>query len=415
MSEIKLIPEEDFDDLITIVANAYPGFEISKEEDRQKMKERLLKMQNEDEVRHLYGLYREGNLLGGMILFDFQLRLFSVKTLAGGVGLVAVDLLHKREKVCKDMITFFVNHYKEKGACMTLLYPFRPDFYKEMGFGFGTKMHQYRLTPQQLPKGEKSTIQFIDSNEKQAIIDCYNRYAEKTHGMIEDDGNQLGRFLDNPDFRVICYKKGDKILGYLVFTFKKGGEESFIINDIHVEEFVYETREALTGLLTFLHSQKDQIRYIIIDTQDEYFHSLLPDPRNDSDLLIPSVYHVCHTSGVGLMYRVMDVEKFFAVLKDHNFGNQNCALKICVQDSFHKENEGDTIIHFKDGKPHLGKKDYEIEISLDISEFSSLVMGVIPFKQLYRYGLADISDVNRIDVVDALFRTEEKPVCTTRF
>ncbi|MBU7046636.1 MAG: GNAT family N-acetyltransferase [Theionarchaea archaeon] len=415
MSEIKLIPEEDLDNFITIAANAYPGLEISKEEDRQKMKERLLKLQNEDKIRHLYGLYREGILLGGMILFDFPLRLLSVKTLAGGVGFVAVDLLHKREKVCKDMITFFVNHYKEKGACMTLLYPFRPDFYKEMGFGFGTKMHQYRLAPHQLPKGEKGTIQFVGSDEKEAVIDCYNRYAEKTHGMIEDDGIQLSRFLDNPDFRAVCYKKGDKIQGYLVFTFKKGGEESFIINDIHVEEFVYETREALTGLLTFLHSQKDQIRYIIIDTPDEYFHSLLPDPRNDSDLLIPSVYHVCHTSGVGLMYRVIDVKRFFTILKDHNFGNQNCTVKICIQDSFLKENEGDTIIHFKDGRPHLGEKEYDIEISLDISEFSSFVMGVIPFKKLYEYGLADISDVNCIDVVTALFRTEEKPVCTTRF
>ena len=415
MSEIKLIPEEDFDDFITIAANAYPGLELNKEEDRQKMKERLLKLQNEEKMRHLYGLYREGTLQGGMILFDFPLRLFSVKTLAGGVGFVAVDLVHKREKVCKDMITFFLNHYKKEGACMTLLYPFRPDFYKEMGFGFGTKMHQYRLAPHQLPKGEKGTIQFVGQNERQAVLECYNRYAEKTHGMIEDGGNQLTRFLDNPDFRAVAYKKGDKIQGYLVFTFKKGSEESFVINDIHVEEFVYETTEALSGLLTFLHTQNDQIRYIIIETQDDYFHSLLPDPRNDSDFLIPSVYHVCHTTGVGLMYRVMDVEGFFTVLKDHNFGNQDCTLKVCVRDTFFKENAGDIIIHFKNGKPYLGKKEYDIEISMDISEFSSLVMGVIPFKQLYKYGLADISDVTYIDVVDTLFRVEEKPVCTTRF
>ena len=91
--------------------------------------------------------------------------------------------------------------------------------------------------------------------------------------------------------------------------FERG--EDFIRNDIHVRELVYETPAALSELLTFLHTQADQIRTIILETQDEFFHHLLLDPRNDSASLIPSVFHESNIQGVGIMVRVVDVPGVF--------------------------------------------------------------------------------------------------------
>lgn len=417
MSQINLIREQDIDTFLTIVANAYPGISLDTEEDKQRVRQRLLKMQKEDQTAHLYGLYRKENLLGGMILYDFTMNMHSVKTLTGGVGLVAVDLLHKREKVCKEMITYFLTYYKEKGSCMTCLYPFRPDFYKKMGFGFGTKMHQYRVNPIQLPQSTREHIQFVGKSEKKALLDCYSRYTEKTHGMMEKTETDLDRIFDNPKNKIVGYKKGGKILGYIIFSFKEANKDkdSFILNDIHVREFIYETEEALSELLTFLHTQKDQIRYVFINTQDEYFHHLMPDPRNNTDRLIPSVYHESNTSGVGLMYRVIDVRGMFQTLKSHNFQNGTCKIKISVRDNFFEENDGEIIVHFDNGTPHLDCKEYEVEISLDVAEFSSLVMGVVPFDRLYFYRLAEISDPRYLDTITEIFRSREKPVCTTEF
>jgi predicted acetyltransferase len=414
MSRITVIPEEDIDDFLTIVANAYSRIPLSTKEEREKMKERLIALLKE-ETSHLYGLYREGTLQGGMILYDFTMNIRSVKMLAGGVGLVAVDLAHKREKVCKEMITFFLKYYRERGSCMTLLYPFSPDFYKKMGFGFGTKMNQYTVTPEQLPRGKKDHIQFIDTTDKKAMLDCYTRYTEKTHGMIDMEEFYLDRMVKNPKNKVVAYKKGDTIYGYIVFTFKEGDAENFLINDIEIQEFLYETREALSELLTFLHTQKDQIRYIIINTLDEYFHHLLSDPRDSSEHIIPDVYHESNVSGVGIMYRVIDTEKLFTLLKDHNFGNQSCKLKISVRDSFLPDHDGSYIVHFDNGIPSVAQKGYDVEVILDVSDFSSLVMGVVPFKRLYQYTAAEISDPTYVDTVTQLFKTKEKPVCTTRF
>ena len=85
-------------------------------------------------------------------------------------------------------------------------------------------------------------------------------------------------------------------------------------------------------------------------------------------------------------------------------------------DSFFKENEGSTLIHFVNGKPHLKDKGrHDVEIHLDVSDFSSLIMGVVNFKTLFEYRLAEISDTNYLGTVNTIFITEEKPKCTTLF
>ena len=412
MTRIAVLPEKDISDFIAIVDNAYPGMEISSKEEKEKFKQDLFKIQKEPIV-HLYGAYRKGAMVGGMVLYDFTMNVFSVKTLVGGVGMVAVDLSHKKEKVCKSMITYFLEYYKKK-TFLTSLYPFRPDFYRKMGFGLGTKMHQYRLHPHQLPTHTKDHIQFLDKTDKEALLACYTRYMEKTHGMIEKSEFRLDRVFDNPKCKIVGYKKGDTISGYIIFSFEKGSTESFIVNDIIIKEFVYETKEALLELLTFLHRQNDQIRYIFITTQDDYFYYLFADPRNNSDHLIPSVYHECHLSGVGLMYRVIDTKQLFYALKNHSFGGQNLTMKLRVKDSFFPENEGETIIHFKEGKPVVTQSKYEVTVEMDVADFSSVVMGAVPFDRLYQYGLAHISDPGYVGKVTETFKAK-KPVCMTAF
>lgn len=414
MSEIRQIPDEDLAQFARIVADAYPGIDLSSEESRQRLVQRIAERRQTDRSSDVYGLYRDGRMLGGMRLHDFTMNLLGAKTLTGGVGLVAVDILHKKEKVAKELIEYFLRHYRERGVCLTSLYPFRPDFYKQMGFGYGTKMHQYHVRPASLPGGPRWRTRLVGRDEKQDIMSCYTRYFERTHGMIIKNELELNSLFDSLETRVIGYEEGGQIRGYLAFQYKKG--KNFIINELEVRELVYETREALAGLLAFLRSQFDQIAAVVINTQDDHFHNLLSDPRNGTDNVLPHVYHESHVSGVGLMYRVIDTAGLFRTLERHDFNGQSCRLKIAVRDSFLPENDGAVAVHFEDGRPRLdGAGDHEVEIRLDVAEFSSLVMGAVPFKRLYGYGLAEISDPRYLPTVNRLFATDEPPVCMTRF
>lgn len=417
MSEIKLIPVEDFKDFVHISRNAYPRMKVNTNEEIEKAVERFSKIQSENPKRNFYGLYRDNKLLGGMMLHDFVMN-FSFKRIdAGGIGFVGVDIIHKKEKVAKELVTYYLNHYKNRGIYMALLYPFRPDFYKKMGFGFGTKNNEYKIKPNLLPKGNsKSNVSFIGEDDKTELLGCYNRYLEKTHGMMEKSDPEVDGIFKNSENRVIAYKKDGKILGYIVFTFKMDERESFLENDIQIKELIYENSQALLELMTFLHTQNDQIRYIILNTQDEYFHHILSNPVNGTNNIIPSVYHESNTQGVGLMYRVIDVKGMFRTLKDHNFGYETCKIKLNITDSFMLENNDSFILHIHNGNAQVEEKgEYDVEVSMDISDFSSLLVGTVNFKALYRYGLASISDIDYINVVDRAFYMPDKPICITPF
>ena len=417
MSEIRVLSVEDFDAFVNILVNAYPGWKIAPrdKEAKERVKQRFLKAHQEEPMITAYGLFRDGGLQGGMLFHDFKMNCLGARIAAGGVGQVAVDLLHKKEHVAREMTLYFLRHYRERGAPLIMLYPFRPDFYKKMGFGYGTKMNQYRVQPAGLPKGpSKAHIRYLDKDDRQALLDCYNRYLSRTHGMIEKSERELTRLVENPQHQIVGYEEDGRVLGYLVFTIEHG--ENWLINDICIREFIYESRAALSELMTFLHTQADQIRHIIFNTQDEVFYYLLLDPRNGSPTLIPDVYHESNIQGVGLMYRVIHTRTIFDLLRERNFGGQTCRLKLTIEDSFLPENAGSTFLRFEDGRLHLvDDGDYDVEVCMDVAEFSSLLVGAVNFRSLHKYGLAEISDPGYVGIIDRVFAVEDKPICTTPF
>lgn len=416
MREIRQLSQNDFSSFARLASNAYPAFRAHTEEDQQRIAARFLE-QSHNPTQSFYGLFEDDRLLGGMKLFDFIMNLHGIQSQVAGVGMVAVDLLHKKEHIARDLIRFFLDHARAGGALLALLYPFRPDFYKQMGFGYGTKLNEYRVRPASLPKeGSKQQVVWLEQADTQLLLDCYQRYQAHTHGLIQRSEADIRRLLTTAEHRAVGFKRDGAIEGYLIFSFHPHEQGNFLINDLHTEELVYETREALAGLLSFLHSQADQVRAIVFHTQEEEFHHLLLDPRNGSEALLPSVYHPTNVQGVGLMYRVIDLRGIFEQLHGHRFGNQSCQVKITLRDSFYPANAGSLIVRFAEGKPMVSAEDaYDVEMLLDVAEFSSLLLGVVSFRSLYRYHLADITDPGYLETIDRLFSAPEKPICLTAF
>jgi predicted acetyltransferase len=115
------------------------------------------------------------------------------------------------------------------------------------------------------------------------------------------------------------------------------------------------------------------------------------------------------------MYRVLDASRLFSLLGKHIFGVESCRLMIKLRDTFLPENEGKTIVHFHDGRAVLQEDGYDVSIEMDVSDFSSLIMGTITFKKLYEFNLAKISDANYVEQISRLFLSDTQPICLTRF
>ncbi len=413
-SEVRALSVPELDPFLTIVANAYPGMNIVTADDRRRWLE-LLKSRKELPNMELFGAFRDKQLVGGMILYDFKLNIYGHIYPAGGIGLVAVDLLHKKEKIARDLVTYFLDHYRTKGVNIVLLYPFRPDFYKRMGFGYGTKMNSYRFRASALPSGNTTTkLAYLSKEDLLSLVECYNLWARNRHGMILRDDAAMLRVINRPERRVIGYRSGDRLLGYLVLSFENKG--SFLQNDLRIVEWISHGPMSLREMCAFLRRQYDQFEWVQYTTQEEGFHHLLYDPRNDSGELIPSVYHESNRQGVGLMYRVVNTPGILTTLPNRMPESQTYTIRYEITDSLVPENSDTHTVRYEAGGSSIlvdGLAD--VTVKMNVSEFSSMVMGVASFQRLYELGFAEISDPSYIGLIHRHFFSEVKPVCMTEF
>ncbi|WP_420631160.1 GNAT family N-acetyltransferase [Candidatus Leptofilum sp.] len=407
--------EAEWDAYTDIAVNAYPGIRATDEAARRRFKERGQQM-HADPIITVVGLFEEGEMRGIMRLYDFTMRLHGADLLVGGIGGVGVDLLHKKERIAYDMVQWFQQHYREKGAAMTALYPFRPDFYKQMRYGYGRKLNQYRIPPASLPKGSRENVIYLDKSHRQAFNDCYDRIMATSNGMMTQPETAVETLFESVTTHRLGYWEDGQLQGYLLYSFEPVPNGNFLRNNIAVRTLLYENSAALRGLLAFLRAQADQIETVIFNTYDEDFHLLLHDPRNGSHNLMPSVYHESNTQGVGIMYRVIDVPRLFDLLAGHNFGGQTLTLQLNLRDSFWPDCDGTWVLVAENGRITLNPSATpDVEIGLNVAEFSSLIIGATTFRQLLTYGLADISDPAYADAVHQIFYTPNKPVCYTSF
>ena len=155
-----------------------------------------------------------GELRGIAIYYDFRMKLLSTIIPIGGIGSVAVDILHKKKKVARDLMQHFINEYRQNGITLLTLYPFSPDFYRKMGFGYGAKKSQYRVRPSDLPTAQSGhQVVLIEEDEAEAFAQCYHKALANSNGLFERSGWTMTRLFDDPNLQIAAYKNGNKISG----------------------------------------------------------------------------------------------------------------------------------------------------------------------------------------------------------
>lgn len=418
MSQIKKMPIKDIDQFIDIMCDAYPGMGIHTPKEKEQIRPRF-EARLADPRASLYALYDSGQMLGGLILYDYTMNLFGNKVLSGGGGSLAVHLAHKKQHVAKRLCRFFFNHYRRLGSPLAVLWPFRPDFYRKMGAGLGSKGHLYEIDPGGIPRGKSCRhVHYLTEADLPPLNDCYNRWVARTNGAIYETlpWREI-RFRLTKKERWLVYAKSGQVQGYLRVDFKKGKRGDFLDHNFLVREIVYESAEVLGEFFTFLSTQFDQVNRIELITSDDDFHLALNDARNANPVVFPSVYHPSHVSGLGVMYRVLDIEALFKTTPSRNFGGQTLRLGLHISDTFLKANHGRRVIHFKRGKAKLMPpgKPTDVEMRIDNADFSSLFIGAVRLRSLVGYGLVRLSDNKQLGKLDRIFATDSKPCCMTDF
>ena len=417
MSEIRILTLPDLPRTLEIRQKAYPNFEGRTPASQQRSLERLA-MQLEQPHLALYGLFRNDELAGVMKLFDFQMNFMGQMVPVGGLSGVAVDLTDKKQGIAREMVQFCQRHYEERGYLLTALYPFRPDFYRQMGYGFGSKIYDYRVDPAglRIGRGVRQHLHHVDMIGLDALQACYERVFQRTHGMMAHSPYLFRDFHDHQDNHFLVYRPGTEVEGYLIYRFHRLSDDNYLRQQLHVREMMYEHPVALEALLAFLQVQADQVEQIRFISQDPALHYRFHDPRDAANRLFPSVNHQIARVGVGLMYRLTSVPNLLHSLRNYRFGQGTLTLRLQLEDDFLPEYGGDFLLRFEEGKIHaVNTSTADVDLYIQMADFSSVLMGCAHLADLHRLGLATLSDTAWLPAVDALFRLPQPPICVTSF
>ena len=412
MNNVRLIANDDFKEYVKLSHEAYPAmYRPMTDEQIDAWIKRMQEQQAKKEDILYYGYYREDKLLGVMRLHSFKINVHGVDMMTGGVGNVCVGLAYKKEHIAKEMMEYYHEYFRKQDTPLLVLWPFRHDFYMKMGYGYARKYNKYMYKPDDLPRGSKEGVCFMGETDIDDMLECFNRYVSKTHGMIYKQRRFFERFIQR--YKVVGYRNGDCVEGFIGFNFKKLDPDHPLRQNMEIEYSVYENPTALSRILSFLQTQLDQVERVVFLTYDDDLHYISKDPRNG----VPHIFYInqeTNVQGVGIMYRLINTRQFFKELASHSFNDMNLSIQLDVQDSFLPENNTSVTVHFRDGKPVLAEG-YDVSVSLRVEHLSSLLMGVVDFRKLWLYGLVELSDELYLDQLDRLFHVQRKPETIEEF
>ena len=254
------------------------------------------------------GLFENGQLIALAKLIDFSMNAFGKMIPATGLMSLAVHPMHKKKGAGLDMVRFFEKYTVDSGASVSMLLPFRIDFYRKMGYGYGSKLEEYRIPTVNLPEcRDTSMIEFLGSDDLPRILECQAAFASRNHGMLLKFEDEIRDMASDSDSRRIGYVQDGKLRGYMIYEFVCESDVNYTLNRIEVKEFAYEDGKVLQTLLGFLRNQSDLARTVVIRTGEEDFYHILPSAQDPSGNYIDFGFLQTNIGAIGTMYKIVDL------------------------------------------------------------------------------------------------------------
>jgi GNAT superfamily N-acetyltransferase len=403
--------------LARLMVDAYPVMGITTRDALAAYAERMPQAMRDDEPVWVIAIAeRDGMLVGAMRLYDYQMNVRGRDAFTGGVGAVAVAATHKRQGIARALIAWYLDHYRARGAVFGALHPFRLDFYRALGFGYGTPVHRFRFAPGTLrDDGARGTFRTLAEDDLDALLDCYERVRAKTNGLIAKHRSVTARALADVALRYVAVDDAGAIRAFMQTSAAGADPELRNRDELIVRDLAYEDDSYLAALLRYLRNQRDQFARIVVESQDAAFYLAAMDPRDGSDLAVaPPASHRVAETGLGVMYRILDVERALSYLPG---ATAPLALRLEVDDPFQPAVGGARTFQFAPRRSPQRDDSArpDATLAIGIHDLSSVVLGSLRLRDVVRHRLATVEPARATDLVDAAFRADQPPICTTRF
>lgn len=399
--KMRQLREQDLMEYAVLYRSAYPGAGFNNDTAYDALRKRL----DLGDQKTLVAVDESERILGGLTLIDYTIYQNYNELKMCGIGSVCVGLDAKKQGVARFMMETALQEMAQNDVPVSILYPFRHDFYQQMGWGQVGEVKEFKFAPASLPTyAERKHVRRYREGDLDGMKRCYDAFARPMNCMGQRaDYNWVRRASICPDWFV--YEEDGEIQGYVHITFKKH-DTSFLVNDIIIQELIYTSQKAYFGLLGFLASQFDQIESIYYYTRrNDPFHHLLKEPRRENDIF-NRLYHYAQRIGVSWMFRVINVAK--ALESRCNYRGANLDVTFDIEDSFVPGNSDKYTLILRDGKPQVIRgQESKYRVNVNISTFSQIFVNYLTLQDAVQIGRARVNDPSIIPLLDKAFALPE--------
>jgi predicted acetyltransferase len=267
-----------------------------------------------------------------------------------GLAAVAVAPFARRRGLAAELCGHALREARDRGDVLSGLYPFRPDFYRRLGWALTGELHVYRFRPEMLGANADTAVKLAGPRDEPGIAACYDRVAASSNGMIERGERTWRRHLDAPATHAFVHVR-DGVRGYMLARYGSApGREQRLL---FVRELVAEDRAAYDDLLGWVSLQRDLWRNVRYDaTPDEHFWLRLRDPRPPGFRGTRHLWDPVARIIRGPMLRIVNVAEAFTRRK--RWGPApDIEFELVVTDAQLPANTGPFTIRFTRGRAHV--------------------------------------------------------------
>ena len=323
-----------------------------------------------------------------------------------GLAAVAVSPDARRRGIARTMCRHALMHARERGDFVSVLYPFRPAFYRSLGWGLVGELHSYRFRPESLSLDDHSlNVRLAHLDDHDGIAACYDRIARRSNGPILRTPYAWKNLFMDPATHAVVHEQ-DGIKGYAVLTYGKGHTRE--VRPLIVRELLAESKEAYCGMLGWLSEQRDLWREIRYDARvEELFAFRLTEPRPPGERHARSLWDPNARVIRGPMLRIVNVQE--ALARRGYDPEIQLVLHLTLHDSEIDDNHGECRVVFEKGRATVARWNggqADAVLSTGIASLSQIFAGEISPTQAALLGGTEVK--GKVELLDRLFATMEK-------
>lgn len=404
--KVRTATESDLDIITQMGCESFPsGFSY---EERRKLYLEHPRRRLEEDVL----VAEDGEkIVASLSMIPYDIWLGGVKMPMLGIAGVANGLESRRCGYASRLCIESIKRGRERGYTVSILYPFRFDFYRKLGWGAVGELIEYRIHTNSIPTyGARKNVRRFQTADLEQLMSCYQSFVENNNCLAERPIKIWEGKLKSVKDRALMlfvYETEGKIEGYVLFEFAV--KEGTFIQEVIIRELIYTDSTSYQGLWGFISSLSDQILIARYWAQvEEGFHYILKDPRDVNTPTLAGLVSKTGSYGFSYMLRVLDIEK--ALRARTNYNNVTGTATLFINDEQVAENTGFFQITLLDGKLELRKVDSLkkacIEMSIDV--FSQLYSGALSLEKASFLGLITVNDGSVINWLDKALK-QTKP------